>query len=220
MFWVTGVLRGKRQVAGSSFLFVPEKETKRARRSDAAAAGWGCGPRPQDAATLRRPSQALGGLSKENDLKWRGQQAVGKTEESNRVRYNLAGCLFQADFTGKWYQIHSLLTGPQTGEKAVVRWPHSPGPGPQPWSASTASKRWHFFASFLVTKRKDTLADCRLPRSKGPTNPTAAARHLPLHRGGLRKTAAIPFHNSRKNCGKTKPLSPYVFAPRGRDLRT
>ena len=44
-------LFGRRQSAGCSFLFVPEKEAKRARRSDAAAAGWGCGPRPQDAAT-------------------------------------------------------------------------------------------------------------------------------------------------------------------------
>ena len=34
-----------------AFLFVPEKEAKRARRSDAAAAGRGCGPGPQDAAT-------------------------------------------------------------------------------------------------------------------------------------------------------------------------
>ena len=59
------LLPGKRQSAGYSFLFVPEKEAKRARRSDAAAAGWGCGPRPRDAATLRRPTQALGGLSKE-----------------------------------------------------------------------------------------------------------------------------------------------------------
>ena len=42
---------GKRELAEESFLFVPEKEAKRARRSDAAAAGWGCGPRPRDAAT-------------------------------------------------------------------------------------------------------------------------------------------------------------------------
>ena len=44
-------LLGRRLLAVWSFLFVPEKEAKRARRSDAAAAGWGCGPRPRDAAT-------------------------------------------------------------------------------------------------------------------------------------------------------------------------
>ena len=60
-------LPGKRLPAVDSFLFVPEKETKRARRSDAAAAGRGCGPGPQDAATYRRPTQVLGDLSKEND---------------------------------------------------------------------------------------------------------------------------------------------------------
>ena len=52
--WLPAVglfLFGRREPAGESFLFVPEKEAKRARRSDAAAAGWGCGPRPQDAAT-------------------------------------------------------------------------------------------------------------------------------------------------------------------------
>ena len=59
------LLFGKRQSAGYSFLFVPEKEAKRARRSDAAAAGRGCGPGPRDAATLRRPTQAPQGLSKE-----------------------------------------------------------------------------------------------------------------------------------------------------------
>ena len=47
-------LTGKRQVAAESFLFVPEKEAKRARRSDAAAAGWGCGPG-------RRPPPRNGG---------------------------------------------------------------------------------------------------------------------------------------------------------------
>ena len=50
---------GGRLLAAWSFLFVPEKEAKRARRSDAAAAGWGCGLDPS-AATLRRPTQALG----------------------------------------------------------------------------------------------------------------------------------------------------------------
>ena len=62
-----GRLLGKRELAGNSFLFVPEKETKRARRSDAAAAGRGCGPGPRDAATSRRPTQVLGDLSKEDD---------------------------------------------------------------------------------------------------------------------------------------------------------
>ena len=50
----------RRESAGYSFLFVPEKEAKRARRSDAAAAGRGCGPGPQDAATLRRPIHRAG----------------------------------------------------------------------------------------------------------------------------------------------------------------
>ena len=68
-FVADGRLLGKRLLAENSFLFVPEKETKRARRSDAAAAGWGCGPRPRDAATLRRPTQVLEDLSKEKFLK-------------------------------------------------------------------------------------------------------------------------------------------------------
>ena len=63
-----GPLIGKRQSAGVLSLFDAKKRRKKRHRSDAVDAGWGCGPRPQDAATLRRPSQALGGLSKEWNL--------------------------------------------------------------------------------------------------------------------------------------------------------
>ena len=47
-----------------SFLFVPEKEAKRARRFDAAAADQGCALDPCAATPPGRPTQALGGLSK------------------------------------------------------------------------------------------------------------------------------------------------------------
>ena len=98
---------------------------------------------------------------------------------------------------------------------------------PQPWSASTASKRWDFSLPFghkrkdstagsrppgrmPTEKRKDTPAASRPPgslqpakpkrrdptasvvppRSQQQINPTAAARHLPLHRGGMRERSA------------------------------
>ena len=47
-----------------SFLFVPEKEAKRARRFDAAAADQGFALDPCAATPPGRPTQALGGLSK------------------------------------------------------------------------------------------------------------------------------------------------------------
>ena len=55
---------GRRQAARYSFLFVPEKEAKRARRSDAAAAGQGFALDPCAATPPGRPTQALEGLSK------------------------------------------------------------------------------------------------------------------------------------------------------------
>ena len=75
----------------------------------------------------------------------------------------------------------SLLTGPQTGEKAVVRWPHSPGPGPQPWSASTGSKRWDFSLPF-GHKRKDTPAVCRAPyKTSAPHTGQPHKNRAPRH---------------------------------------
>ena len=58
-------LHGKRLLTAQSFLFVTKKEAKKCHRSDAVDAGRGCGPGPRDAATLRRPTQVLGDLSKE-----------------------------------------------------------------------------------------------------------------------------------------------------------
>ena len=52
---------GKRLLTGVSFLFVTKKEAKKSHRSDAVDAGWGCGPRPRNAATLRRPIHRPGG---------------------------------------------------------------------------------------------------------------------------------------------------------------
>ena len=95
----------------------------------------------------------------------------------------------------------------------------SPGPGPQPWSAAAASKLRALFASFSGTKRKDTSADYRHPGSHGgQTTPSAAVRHLPLHRGGLRGEggcAAPPLTQGRLErrgwlCG-TSPCTGEAF---------
>ena len=59
------LILGGRHLAGVSFLFVPEKEAKRVRRFDAAAADQGCALDPYAATPPGRPTQALGGLSKE-----------------------------------------------------------------------------------------------------------------------------------------------------------
>ena len=56
---------GGRQSAVWSFLFVPEKEAKRARRFDAAAADQGFALDPSAATPPGRPTHRLGPVSKE-----------------------------------------------------------------------------------------------------------------------------------------------------------
>ena len=58
-------LPGERCLVGVSFLFVPEKEAKRARRFDAAAADQGYALDPSAATPPGRPAHRLGPVSKE-----------------------------------------------------------------------------------------------------------------------------------------------------------
>ena len=69
-----GRLLGKRVLAGNSFLFVPEKETKRARRSDAAAAGGG-GWVPHPKANTPPPTPPLT-VGFAEPLSWRAAEVV------------------------------------------------------------------------------------------------------------------------------------------------
>ena len=51
-----------------SFLFVPEKEAKRARRFDAAAADQGCGPGPGECGHLTTAYSGPGGPEQGRDF--------------------------------------------------------------------------------------------------------------------------------------------------------
>ena len=67
---------------------------------------------------------------------------------------------------------------------------------PQPWSASTASKRWDFSLPF-GHKRKDTPADCRPPRSNASLRRCAAS---PLAPGGFWGRPGSAFSTRRIPC--------------------
>ena len=114
-FTADGSLPRQRLATVGLSLFAAKKRRKNRHRFEAVDADQGCGPGPGECGHLTTAYSGLGGLSKEG-FKWHNRKAIGGTEERNRARYNLAGCLLPVAVTGKWFLITSLFTGPQAGE--------------------------------------------------------------------------------------------------------
>ena len=67
---------------------------------------------------------------------------------------------------------------PSFCDQKEAKSPAVPMRRPQPWSASTASKRWRFFRRFLAAKSDNSPADCCLPVSRKKQG--FSSNHWPL----------------------------------------
>ncbi len=133
------------------------------------------------------------------DFNGAAKRSLVKGKKVTGLGATLADGFFKQLLLGNGIKSFSLLTGLQTGEKAVVRWPHR-----VQGETLVGVHRLETVGLFASSwSQKEGHSGRRPPAKKqGAKQPHRRCAAPPLAQGRRKKKAANSFHNSRKNCGK------------------
>ena len=122
-----------------------------------------------------------------------GGPEQGKFLKSNMGKPATTHGLPLAAAVGQWYLIHTLFTGPQAGEQAVVRWPHPNGAKSltQPLAAVRGRpiKEPTLRVVFCIVPWHDTKS--RSPGRRPPRRNGGTFRFLLVTKGRTQRLAAV-----------------------------